>query len=77
MKVKDEDIIEEVCAVPATEDHHLCAVNEVGGVVETRGGCTATFGTLEPSHGKRVKRMQVSEDCVRALSSKNNYSGAS
>ena len=77
LQVEDVDIVEEVCTVPAAEDDHLRAVDQVGGVIEAGSGSTAAFRALEPSHGEGVKRVQISEDSLVALASKDDDSGAS
>ena len=78
LQVKHVNIIEEVSAVPATEDYHLGSVDQVGGVIKPCSWGTATLWTLEPSHSERVKRMQVSEDgLLAALSSENDNTGTS
>ena len=77
LQVKLVHIVEEVRAVPSAEDDHLGAIDEVGGMVETRSGRTTTLWTLEPSHGEWVKSMQVSEDGLGTLASEDDYSSAS
>ena len=76
-KVENVDIIEEIVAVPSSEDEHLCASYQVGCVVEPRGWSTATLWALIPSHRYRVEGMQVSIDStLRALATKDNDAGA-
>ena len=77
LKVKDVDIVEEVRTIPTAKDDHLGTVDKVGRVIEAGSGSTTTFRALEPSHGKWVKRVQISEDSLVAFASKDDDSGAS
>lgn len=54
-KVENEDVVEEVGAVPATEHEHLGAAHQVRCVVESGSGCTTTLWALIPGHGDRVQ----------------------
>ena len=77
LKIKDIDIVVEVCTIPTAKDDHLSAVDKVGGVIEAGSGSTTAFRALEPCHGKWVKRVQISEDSLVAFASKDDDSGAS
>ena len=77
LKIKDVDIVKEVRTIPTAKDDHLCAVYEVGWVIEASSGSTTAFGALEPCHGKWVKRMQISEYSLIAFASEDDDSGAS
>ena len=43
-------------------------------MVKSSSWCTTSFRTLEPSHCKRVKSMQISKDCLRTFASKDDDS---
>ena len=77
MQIENKDVVEEVITVPSSEDNHLGAIHKVSGVIETGSGCTTTFWSLEPSHGERVKCMQVSEDSLGSLTTEDNDSSSS
>ena len=58
-KIENEYVVVEILSVPATEDEHLGATNEVGSVIKPGSRCTAALWALVPCHGHRVKSMQV------------------
>lgn len=57
-------VVEEVVAVPPAEENHLSAADKIGRVVEASHGGTTALGTLVPSHGDGVKRVQVSKASI-------------
>jgi len=77
LQVEDVHVVEEIRSVPSAEDDHLCATDQVCGVIEARNRSTTTLGALIPGHRDWVKSVKITVDSILgALASKNNYSGA-
>ena len=77
LEVKDEDIVVKVGTVPASEDDHLGAADQVGAVVESGSWSATSLWALIPSHGEWVQGVEVSEHRLLAFASKDNNSGSS
>ena len=76
LQIEHVHIIEVVFAVPAAEDVHLGAADDVGGVVVAAGGCSGACRALVPGHGDGVEGVQIlKSNALSALASKNNDPG--
>ena len=58
-QIKNVDVVEVVLAIPAAEDVHFGASNDIGGVVEPGWRCSSTSRALIPSHSNWIQRMQI------------------
>ena len=59
LEIEDKYIVEEVIAVPPTEDKHLSASDQVSSVIETSCGGSTTLWALIPGHCYGVEGMKI------------------
>ena len=59
LEIKNVHVVEEIFAIPTSEDEHLRAADQVGAVIEPGRGSTTTFRSLEPCHGDWIQGMEI------------------
>jgi hypothetical protein len=75
LEVKNVDVIEVALAIPAAEDVHLGATNNVGRVIKSCRGSSSASWTLEPCHRDWIKGVEILETfSFVSFTAKNNNS---
>lgn len=76
LEVEQKDVVVEFVAVPAAENEHLGAADEVRALSEARGRGAAALWALVPGHGHGVQGVQVAKNlALLTFAAEDNYPG--
>ena len=77
LQVQDIHIVIIILAIPTTKHIHLGASDDISRVVESRWWRSGSSWSLIPSHGNRIKRIQVLKGLILAsFASEDDNSGS-